>query len=115
MRTQFGPQAFLKTIRRELPRWWSMLPESPAAAFDFLRKAANGELSMNWRSEELDKLRGELRQYNRRLVLAVTGASLFVAGAILFVAGAGSGGLVIAAGVLAAAGALLLVLNITGR
>ena len=54
-RTQFGPDAFLKTLKREFPRWWRMLPETPAAAFDFLRKAGNGELSLHWRSAELDK------------------------------------------------------------
>ncbi|MDH4133683.1 MAG: ubiquinone biosynthesis regulatory protein kinase UbiB [Gammaproteobacteria bacterium] len=115
MRTQFGPQAFFKTLRREMPRWWSMLPESPAAAFDFLRKAANGELSIHWRSEELEKLRAEMRQHHRRLVLAVTGGSLFVAGAILFVAGAGSGTVAMAAGVLSAVGAALLIVNLAGR
>jgi len=35
----------------------------PAAVFDFLRKAGNGELSLHWRSTELDKLRQDLRAH----------------------------------------------------
>ncbi len=67
-RAQFGPDAFIKTLKREFPRWWRMLPETPAAVFDFLRKAGNGELSLHWRSAELDKLRRELRAQHRRLL-----------------------------------------------
>jgi hypothetical protein len=64
-----------------------MLPETPAAAFDFLRKAGNGELSLHWRSVELDQLRHELRAQHRRLRLAVTGGGLLISAAVLQAAG----------------------------
>ena len=87
MRTQFGPRAFMETIRREFPRWWRILPEAPAAAFDFLRKAGNGELSLHWHSAELDRMRREMRAHNRRLLLAVTGSGLLVSAAVVLAAG----------------------------
>ena len=46
MREQLGPRAFLRSLQREFPRWWRMLPETPAAAFDFLRKAGDPATDM---------------------------------------------------------------------
>src|SRR3989304_6338733 len=65
-RAQFGPGAFIKTFQREFTPCGRMLPDTPAPAFDFLRKAGNGELALHWRSAELDKLRHELRPHPRR-------------------------------------------------
>ena len=90
MRTRMGPRAFLDALKRELPRWWRMLPETPAAAFDFLRKAGDGELSLNWRSHELDRLRCEMRSHHRRLLLAVTGSGLLISAAVLLAVGGAS-------------------------
>jgi len=82
-RTQFGPDALFKTLKREAPRWWRMLPESPAVAFDLLRKAGQGELSLHWQSAELEKMRRELRMHHRRLLLAVSGSGLLIAAAVV--------------------------------
>jgi ubiquinone biosynthesis protein len=86
-RGQFGPRALWRSLRRELPRWWRVLPETPAAAFDFLRKAGDGELSLTWRSVELDRLRREMRDHHRRLLLAVSGSGLLVSAAVLLAVG----------------------------
>ncbi len=86
-RAQFGPGAFLKIFKREFPRWWRMLPETSAAAFDFLRKAGTGELSLHWQSKDLDRLRCELRRHHRRLLLAVTGSGLLISAAVMLAAG----------------------------
>jgi len=86
-RAQFGPDAFIRSFKREFPRWWRMLPEAPAAAFGFLRKAGNGELSLHWRSVELDKLRQEMRAHQRRLLKAVTGSGLLISAAVVLAAG----------------------------
>lgn len=88
-RRQFGPQAMLDTLRREFPRWWRMLPETPAAAFEFLRKAGQGDLSLNWHSTELERLRAEMRAHHRRLLLAITGSGLLVSAAVVLAFGGG--------------------------
>jgi ubiquinone biosynthesis protein len=87
MRTQFGPRALLKTLQREFPRWWRILPETPAAAFDFLRQAGSGELSLQWRSTELEQMRRDLQVQNRRLFLAVSGSGLLVSAAVMLALG----------------------------
>jgi len=87
-REQFGPTALFRTLKREVPRWWRMMPEGPAAAFDLIRKAGQGELTLNWQSAELEKIRRELQRNNRRLLLAVSGSGLLVASAVLLSIGA---------------------------
>jgi len=89
-RRQFGPHALFRTFQREFPRWWRMMPEAPAVAFDFLRKAGNGELRLHWQSAEVERLRAELRGHHRRLLLAVCGSGLLVSAALLLALGAGS-------------------------
>ena len=82
-RRQFGPAALLETLKREFPRWWRILPEAPAAAFDLLRQASNGELTLHWQSTELERLRAEMRSHHRRLLLAVIGSGLLVSAAVV--------------------------------
>ena len=83
MREQYGPRALLRTLKRELPRWWKILPESPSALYEILRKTGRGELEIQWRSQELERLRRELRANHRRLWLAVVGGSLTISAALL--------------------------------
>jgi ubiquinone biosynthesis protein len=73
----------LRTFKRELPRWLRTLPESPSALHEILRKTGRGELEIQWRSQELERLRGELRGDHRRLWLAVVGGSLVISAALL--------------------------------
>jgi ubiquinone biosynthesis protein len=80
-RTQFGPEALFKALKRELPRWWRILPETPAVAYDLLRQAGQGELSLHWHSTELGRLRAEMRTHHRRLLL--TGSGLLVSAAVV--------------------------------
>jgi len=89
-RRQFGPQALFRTLRREFPRWWRMLPEAPAAAFDFLRKAGNGELHLHWQSAELERLRAEMRGHHRRLLWAVCGSGMLISAALVLAFGGGA-------------------------
>ena len=83
MREQYGPRALLRTLKRELPRWWKMLPESPGMFFEILRKTGRGELEIQWRSQELERLRRELRAHHRRQWRAVVGGSLVISAALL--------------------------------
>ncbi len=82
-RAQYGPRALLRTLKRELPRWLRALPESPGTLFEILRKTGRGELEIRWRSQELERLRRELRGNHRRLWLAVVGGSLVISAALM--------------------------------
>lgn len=82
-REQLGPRSLLRTLKRELPRWWRILPESPGVLYDVLRKAETGALSLQGQSREVEGLRQEMRRHYRRLVLAVSGSSLIIVAALL--------------------------------
>jgi ubiquinone biosynthesis protein len=83
MRERVGPRAVLRQVRDALPDWGEALPQLPQLAHRVLSDAAAGRLQLGWRSPEIDRLRRELREHNRRTVAAVSGASLLVSGALV--------------------------------
>ncbi len=83
MRERLGPRAFLRSLKRELPRWWTLLPQLPGLVHDALERVGRGELSTASRAHEFDRLRAQLRINQRRQYRAVAGSGLTVAGAVL--------------------------------
>ena len=86
MREHMGPRAFLRTLRKELPKWWATLPEIPALIHENLRRAGRDEFAKS-RAREFEQLRRQLRQNHRRLYFAVAGSGLLIAGALMLGAG----------------------------
>jgi len=80
---RMGPRALLKTLRRELPKWWQMGPQMPGIMYETFRRAAEGELVLEWRSAELRQLREQLRTHHRRTYFAVAGGAALVSAALL--------------------------------
>jgi len=86
MREHMGPRAFLRSLRKELPKWWATLPEIPALIHENLRRAGRDE-SAKSRAREFEQLRRQLRQNHRRLYFAIAGSGLLIAGAVMLGAG----------------------------
>ena len=82
MSEHMGPQAFLRTLRKEFPKWWAMLPEIPSLVHESLRRAGQGESAQEARVREFEQLRRQMRQNHRRLYFAVAGSGLLIAGAV---------------------------------
>lgn len=78
-----GPLALLRTLRKELPKWWQWLPELPGMVHDTLQKAQNSELALEWKSKELERIRKQIRQNYRRLYFTVTGSGLVISAAVV--------------------------------
>ena len=87
MREQLGPRALVKALRRELPKWWQIMPEFPMLMHDLLRREGSGELVHQWRSRELEALSRTLHRNQRRLFFALIASGLMVAAALLAAAG----------------------------
>jgi len=83
MRDHMGPRALLRTLRRELPKWWETMPQLPALVHQLLTRTREEELVLQWKSAELERLTGELRAYHRRLYAWLIATGLIVVGAIL--------------------------------
>jgi ubiquinone biosynthesis protein len=82
MSEQVGPQAFARRVRETLPQLSEDLPEVPLLAHRVLRKAADGELKIQWESEQLAQIREEIRSGNRRTQVSLAGATLTLAGVL---------------------------------
>ena len=83
MSEHMGPRAFLKSLRKEFPKWWAMLPEIPSLVHESLRRAGEADAAQESRARELEELRRQVRHNQRRLYFAVAGSSLLIAGAVL--------------------------------
>ncbi len=83
MREQFGARALYKNLRAQIPGWASSLPQLPALVHDVLQQARDGKLRVEWQSEELQKIRGEIKRANQRTFGAVVGAALIISAAVI--------------------------------
>jgi len=82
-RKEYGPEAFLKEIRRQAPMWWKMGPRMPMLVHDVLEQASSGELKLTRPDENLDKLREETRRGQKKLFHAIVGSALMISAALL--------------------------------
>lgn len=82
MNEQIGTTAFIKRLRTNLPLWSEKLPEIPVLTHDFLRKAVDGRLEINYKSEQLEKINSNLKNNNARLVTAIASAAFIIGAAI---------------------------------
>jgi ubiquinone biosynthesis protein len=112
MSEHMGPRAFLNSLRKEFPKWWAMLPEIPSLVHTSLRRAGETDATQEARNRELEELRRQLHQQQRRLYFAVAGSGLLIAGAVFLGMGMPVSGVwaweQVAGWVLAAAGVFLL-------
>ncbi|MBU0499738.1 MAG: ubiquinone biosynthesis regulatory protein kinase UbiB [Gammaproteobacteria bacterium] len=80
---QVGFRAFLRRTRQNLPLLSETLPDLPIKANKLLEDALQGRLTIQWQSEELQRLHESLQIHNRRVIQAIGGGSMLIAGALL--------------------------------
>jgi ubiquinone biosynthesis protein len=83
MKEQVGPRAFLSRLRTNFPSWSEKLPEIPVLMHDVLQKAKNGTLEIQYKSDELQQIREQLKQQTRRTVHAIIGGALIISAAVI--------------------------------
>jgi ubiquinone biosynthesis protein len=81
-REHLGPRALLRTLRRELPRWWEIAPQFPGIAHEVFERARNGRLELGWKSAELQQLRTQIGLNQRRMYFAIVGSALVLSSAV---------------------------------
>ncbi len=82
MNEQIGTTAFIRRMRTNLPSWSEKLPEIPVLAHDFLRKAVDNRLQINYKSEQLQQLRKDINSNNTRTITAIGAAAFIISAAI---------------------------------
>jgi ubiquinone biosynthesis protein len=76
MSEQIGPRAAVRGIKRELPRFLALGPELPGLAYELLRRARDGELGVNTRSDDIAHLEQRMARNHRRTIAVMTGCTL---------------------------------------
>lgn len=89
MAEQVGPKAFARRVKDSLPQLSEELPEIPHLAYQVLKKAAHGELEIQWRSEELHAIKEQLAEGQKKTRQSIAGGSLLISGTALGIAGSG--------------------------
>ncbi|MCC6303359.1 MAG: ubiquinone biosynthesis regulatory protein kinase UbiB [Gammaproteobacteria bacterium] len=83
MSEHVGAFALMNAVKTRFPQWLDKLAQLPDLAFDTLQRVHDEKLRLEWRSPQLDELRGAVRRANRRTVAAVTGSGLLICAAVL--------------------------------
>ncbi len=87
MEEQVGPKAFARKLRKNLPTITEHAADMPLLLHKALRDATEGRLTLNWRSEELSRLREELKENHRITVITISGAALLISGTLFLTLG----------------------------
>jgi len=90
MKDQIGPRAFLERLRNNLGPASEQLPELPLIAYRVLDGLERQNLAIRWRSEELERLREDVRAHRSHMLASMGGGALIVSGTLLLVLGPGS-------------------------
>ncbi len=82
MREQVGPKAAIKTIKQELPKLFTMMPQLPGMTHELMRRVRDEQLTLNTQSEQMKLLQGQLeRNASRQNGLLLAG--LFLAAGLI--------------------------------
>jgi ubiquinone biosynthesis protein len=84
MSEHVGLFALFNTVKTRMPDWLGQLAQLPDLVFDTAQRVHQEKLRLEWRSTQLDELRGAVRHANRRTVGAITGAALLICAALLY-------------------------------
>jgi len=83
LREKHGFDQAAKDLRERLPGWLSQAPDMPGLLYDYLKQATDGKLVTRIDSSDLELIRAEESDSNRRRLRAITGSALFFSGALL--------------------------------
>ncbi len=99
MKQQLGFHSFAKQVKHNAPLWMEQLPDFPNQVFDVVQQARHGKLSINYKSETLNRIEQKIEQQSSKSTSAIISSGLLICGTILY-----SGGSLIEAQVLAGLG-----------
>ena len=83
MNEQIGPRAAIRTLRRELPNFYTLAPELPTLAHQLLYRLKNDELEFRTRDREIRALREQMERQQRQQRYLLCGAGAVIASLLL--------------------------------
>ena len=79
MDEQVGVRALLNGAKANFPKMLKNLPEMPNLIHDVIKQMNDQHLKMQWESQQLEKLRAEIKKSNQKNTTATVGGALLVA------------------------------------
>lgn len=83
MDEQVGIRHLFKGAKENLPKFMEQLPHMPVMINEVIRQIHDKQMNMQLESEQLEALRKEIKTTNRRTIVTMSGATLFIAGLII--------------------------------
>ncbi len=114
MKDQVGPRAFARKLKHNLPQISEHAADMPLLLHKVLSDAADGQLELRWRSDQLQQLSKQLQRQQRQSLSVIAGGALLIAGSLLLTLGPSillPANLVTGFGIGFASGGLLLLLR----
>lgn len=90
MSEQIGRRAFIKKLKTNLPAITEHLPDLPVKLNKIIEEASSGRLEIQWKSDELLRLRREIKSNHRSTVTIISGSTMLLSGTLLLVFGPGA-------------------------
>lgn len=84
MHDRLGVRGLAKGLKENLPRWLDRLPDLPNKTIDIIERLRDGKIQVELKAPELEKIRTEIRQSNKRSVLATIGSAFIICAAVIF-------------------------------
>ena len=84
MSERVGIRGLYKGTRENLPRWLDRLPELPTKTIDLIDRLRDGRIQMEWKSENMEDLKNEIRLGNQRIILAIIGSAFIICAALIY-------------------------------
>ncbi|TDJ16575.1 MAG: ubiquinone biosynthesis regulatory protein kinase UbiB [Gammaproteobacteria bacterium] len=84
MHDRIGVRGLAKGLKQNLPRWLDRLPDLPNKTIDIIERLRDGKIQVELKAPELEKIRTEIRQSNKRSVLATVGSAFIICAAVIF-------------------------------
>ncbi len=85
MNEQFGFRKFVSRVKHDLPKAIDKLPDLPFLLHDYLDKAIQGKLVVQTKSEDINKLRKEIKASRNKIINAIIASSALLISALLFI------------------------------
>ncbi|HEY5702458.1 MAG TPA: ubiquinone biosynthesis regulatory protein kinase UbiB [Gammaproteobacteria bacterium] len=84
MSERVGLRGLYRGTRKNIPHWLDRLPELPGKAIDLMERLRDGRIELQTHSDDIQKLRLEIKQANKRTVMAIAGSTFVLAAAIIY-------------------------------
>ena len=84
MKEQLGVKALVREFKQQAPYLGETLPRLPALMHEVLAQAREGRLEVSMRSEDLEKIRREIKQSSQRAVSTTIGCALVITAGVIY-------------------------------